>query len=55
MTTHHVHSVHADGHEHHSEHGSREEAHEHIGKLHGIGKQEESAPEEGTGDEEEGY
>lgn len=33
MGTHHVHSVHADGHEHHSDHGSAEEAHDHGKRL----------------------
>jgi hypothetical protein len=46
---HHVHSVHMDGHEHMSDHPTREAAHEHVGKLHGHGKQEHS---ESEGDEE---
>lgn len=38
---HHVHSMHPDGHEHQSEHGSAEEAHEHAKKLAGVGEQEQ--------------
>lgn len=34
---HHVHSVHPDGHEHHSEHGSAQEAHAHAAQLAGEG------------------
>src|SRR5580700_7393671 len=37
MGSHHVDSVHPDGHEHHSDHGSAEEAHETGKKLAGIG------------------
>ncbi|MDR5729432.1 MAG: hypothetical protein RB191_18620 [Terriglobia bacterium] len=43
--THHVHSVHPDGHEHHSDHGSAEEAHEHGKKLAGVGAEEEPESE----------
>ena len=50
MGSHHVHSVHPDGHEHHSDHGSAEEAHEHGKKLAGVGAQE---PESGGEEESE--
>jgi hypothetical protein len=50
---HHVHSVHPDGHEHHSDHGSKEEAHEHAKKLAGIGSEEQEEPAEDSGYEEE--
>ena len=41
---HEVHSMHPDGHHHSSQHGSREEAHEHGKKLAGVGMEEK--PEE---------
>ena len=50
MGSHHVHSVHPDGHEHHSDHGSAEEAHEHGKKLAGVGGEEHGEPD---GDEAE--
>jgi hypothetical protein len=51
MGVHHVTSEHPDGHHHESDHGSREEAHEHSGKLKGIGgAQHKEQPQ----DEEEG-
>ena len=46
---HHVHSMHPDGHEHTSQHGSAEEAHEHAKKLAGGGM----SHEEPDGDEPE--
>lgn len=59
MGAHHVHSVHPDGYEHHSDHGSAEEAHDHAKKLAGHEHSEEAidglkkfAEEEG---EEGGY
>lgn len=45
--SHHVHSVHPDGHEHHSDHGSAEEAHMAGGKLAGIGGEQPQDEEEG--------
>jgi hypothetical protein len=42
MGSHHVHSVHQDGYEHHSDHGSVEEAHEHAKKLAGHEHSEEA-------------
>jgi hypothetical protein len=47
---HHVHSMHPDGHEHHSDHGSKEEAHEHAKKLAGM-SMEEHEPDEGGMDQ----
>jgi hypothetical protein len=49
-TTHHVHSVHPDGHEHHSDHASVEAAYEHGKKLAGAGMEDEGEPD---GDEPE--
>jgi len=43
---HHVHSIHPDGHENHSDHGSVEEAHEHGKKLAGAGQEDEQEPED---------
>ena len=48
---HHVQSMHPDGHEHHSDHGSVDEAHEHAKKLAGGGMNEEH--QEPDGDEPE--
>lgn len=47
---HHVMSMHPDGHQHESHHGSVEEAHEHAKKLAAGGMQEHSEPD---GDEPE--
>ena len=44
---HHVHSMHPDGHEHHSDHGSVAEAHEHGKQLASGGEE----PEEDWGDD----
>ena len=43
--SHHVHSVHPDGHEHHSDHPSKEHAHEHAKKLAGVGMEEHNEPD----------
>ena len=48
---HHVMSMHPDGHQHESHHGSVEEAHEHAKKLAGAGAMEEH--QEPDGDEPE--
>jgi hypothetical protein len=48
--SHHVHSVHADGHEHNSDHESADAAHEHAKKLAGV-----SGHAEPDGDGEAGY
>lgn len=52
---HHVHSMHPDGHEHHSDHGSKEEAHEHAKKLAGMGAEEEHGEPDGDEGEPEEY
>lgn len=43
---HHVHSMHPDGHEHHSDHESAEMAHDHGKKLAGIGHEEPDGDEQ---------
>jgi hypothetical protein len=51
MGTHSVHSMHADGHEHQSEHGSVEEAHEHAKNL----AMDDANNERPEGEEEDGW
>jgi hypothetical protein len=56
---HHVHSSHKDGHEHLSEHGSAQEAHDHAGKLGGsmpVAEQKKpQADQAGAQSEEDGF
>jgi hypothetical protein len=51
MGMHSVHSMHADGHEHQSEHGSVEEAHEHAKNL----AMDDANNERPEGEEEDGW
>lgn len=50
MGSHHVSSIHQDGHEHHSDHPTTEAAHEHAKKLSGAGA-EHSEPDGDEGEE----
>lgn len=53
---HHVHSKHSDGHEHQSEHGSAEEAHDHARELGTEGGEPDGDEQPmGDGDGDEGY